>query len=162
MSHFSFSRNKYDACEVDYSDKERQASFNWATDPAVVENKTSCFLATAPFSHNPFKSIPVEAIDAESELKNLSRNLSRCPEKKYHPSVETTYDILKMGECQSQDLVPEYTRTNKSCNIFSGITINRFDPLFEDLQQLKKIHHNMYTGVNTRLQIKDAFKAASS
>jgi hypothetical protein len=66
---------------------------------------------------------------------------------------------IKLNECSDNGLVPEYTRLNKSCNVFSGITINRFHPLCEDLQQLNKIHSNSYIGTNTRLQIKDSYKS---
>ena len=158
MSHFSFSRSIYDECEVKSSDEQSVAPFNWTTDPAVVENKMSCFHAASPYSHNPYKSIPVDAIDAESDLKNLTRNLSRCPEKKFNPAEALNVAFPTTAECKDTSLVPEYTRTNKSCNIFAGITINRFDPLFENHQELHKIHHNAFAGVNTRLQIKDAYK----
>ncbi|NDC95525.1 hypothetical protein EB118_13695 [bacterium] len=159
MSHFSFSRSLYDDCELKVKDKESVAPFNWATDPTIVESKASCFLATSPFIHNPFRSIPVDAIDTESELKNLTRTLSRCPEKKFNPDTRVNVAFPKINECMDESLVPQYTRTNKSCNVLSGITINRFDPLSEDLQELEKIHHNAYAGENTRLLIKDAYKA---
>ena len=107
--------------------------------------------------HNPFKSIPFQNIDAESNLRGQTRNLSRCPSEKYNPYTEPKVEFPIPKECESKGLVPEYTRINKPCNIFSGISINRFHPLCEDVQQLNKIQSNSYAGVNTRLQVKDAF-----
>ena len=68
--------------------------------------------------------------------------------------------MFKLAECKTNNLVPEYTRINKPCNIFSGISINRFHPLCEDLQDTNKIQSNSYIGTSTRLQVKDAFNKA--
>ncbi len=157
QSHFSFTRSLYDDCALQTKNQESTAPFNWATDVAVVESKESCFLGASPFMHNPFKSIPVDSIDIESDLRGQTRNLSKCPTQQFNPATAAKYDF-KIKECTDERLVPEYTRTDKPCNIFSGININRFHPLCEDFQELNKIHSNTYIGSNTRLQVKDAFK----
>jgi hypothetical protein len=161
MSHFSFTRNKYDECALDKKYQETTGPFNYSTDVATIESKESCFQGSSPFQHNPFKSIPSEYIDYESDLRGQTRNLSKCIDHSYNPSTQKPIDF-SLKECKDNSLVPEYTRINKSCNIFSGITINRFHPLCEDLQQTNKIHQNNYIGSNTRLVIKDAYKQSHS
>jgi hypothetical protein len=157
MSHFSFTRNSYDDCALDKKESESTAAFKWATDSAIVESNDACYLGASPFQHNPFRSIPMGSIDIESELRGQTRFNSKCAIHKFNPETAKPVEV-EIKECVDQSLVPEYTRTNRPCNVLSGITINRFHPLCEDLQQLNKIHSNTYIGTNTRLQIKDAFK----
>jgi hypothetical protein len=158
MSHFSFSRSLYDDCNLTKRNQEATSSFNWVTDSAVIESNESCFMYQAsPFMHNNFKSIPSETVDVESELRNQTRGLSKCPDHKYNPQTAKKLNF-KWKECGDIGLVPEYTRIDKPCNLFSGITINRFHPLCDDLQNLNNIHSNTYIGSNTRLQVKDTYK----
>lgn len=156
-SHFSFTRSSADQCELDSKYNESSAPFSYATDAAVIESKESCFLGSSPFMHNPFKSIPTEVIDIESDLRGQTRNLGRCPSQKFNPDASKPYDF-KWKECKDERLVPEYTRTDRPCNILSGVSINRFQPLADDHQELAKIHNNSYIGTNTRILIKDAYK----
>jgi hypothetical protein len=157
MSHFSFTRNLYDDCSLEKKNQESIGPFNWVTDKSVVESKQSCFEGTSPFAHNPFKSIPMSSVDIESDLRGQKVKLSKCPIHKYNPNNQKPYENV-LNNCTSNALVPEYTRLNKACNIFSGITINRFNPLFENPNDINKIHSNSYIGENSRLLVKDAFK----
>jgi hypothetical protein len=158
QAHFSFSRSLYDDCSLEKKNKESVAPFEWATDASVIESKKACYLSASPFMHNPFNSIPSSFVDIESELKGQTRNLSKCPENKFNPYNFKMPTFNQLPECIDKELVPEYTRLNRSCNVLSEISINRFDPLCDDLQQTNKIHSNEYIGTNTRLRIKDAFK----
>ena len=157
MSHFSFTRNSYDDCALQKKNQESTSPFNWITDSSVVESKNSCFLKASPYQQTPFKSIPTGSIDIESDLRGQTFKSSKCAIHKYDPNTRIPFET-KLNECKDNGLVPSYTRLNKSCNILSGISVNRFHPLCEDVQDLFKIHTNDYIGVNTRLQIKDAFK----
>lgn len=158
MSHFSFTRNLYDDCALDKKAQESTGPFKYITDTNVVESQESCFEGSAPFQHNPFKSIPVNNIDYESDLRGQTRNLSKCPIHKYNPEINNQKANAPFNECKTHQLVPEYTRTNKSCNILAGVTINRFHPLCEDIQSLDKIQSNTFIGTNTRLLVKDSYK----
>jgi len=151
-AHHSFTRSSYDECELRKKITESKAPFEWRTDSNVVESKEVCFQASSPFMQNPFNSIPQDSVDIESELKGQTRNLSRCPEFKFDPTKFKPINI-KLNECKDNRLVPEYTRENRSCNVLSGISINRFNPLCDDL--LINIHHNDFIGRNTRLELKD-------
>ncbi len=158
MSHFSFTRSAYDDCALQKKNQESTGPFNYMTDTGVVESQSACFEGSAPFQHNPFHSVPTSNVDYESELRGQTRSLSRCPMHKYNPETDNPQATNLINECKDKGLVPEYTRTNKSCNIFAGITINRFHPLCEDIQSLDKIQANTFIGTNTRLLVKDAYR----
>lgn len=156
MSHFSFTRNLYDKCALEKKDQESTSPFEWMTDSQIFSSNNSCYQSVSPFMQNPMNSISSDKVDIESDLRGQNYTNSRCPTHKYNPSLQKPY-TEKIRDCQQQ-LVPEYTRLNKACNIFSGISINRFSPLCDDIQSLEKIHSNKYIGSNTRLIIKDAFE----
>lgn len=157
MSHFSFTRSIYDKCALDKKEQESTDPFKWVTDSQTSESKERCFLSAAsPFMQNPFRSIPNDRVDIESDLRGQTLNLSKCPQFKFNPNTQQAYNET-LNECTNKQLVPEYTRTNRPCDVLSGISINRFHPLCEDFQVPSKIHSNDYIGVNTRLQTKDNF-----
>jgi hypothetical protein len=150
-----FTRNSADNCAIAQKDGQNMNAFGLMVDSSVIESDETCFQAAAPFKHNPFKSVPKNVVDVESELRGQSRVLSHCPSV---TNKMTTYPSLPVNECKSNNLVAEHTRINKPCNIFSGININRFHPLCEDLQNLNKIQSNGYIGINTRLYMKDEYR----
>lgn len=158
MSHFSFTRNAYDKCALEKKNQESTSPFEWITDSEVVESKSFCHQGSSPFMQNPFRSVPVDRVDIESDLRGQNYANSRCPSHKYNPNLQKPYNNELKTCDKGIEFIPEYTRLNKPCNIFSGISINRFSPLCDDIQALNKIHNNNYIGTNTRLQVKDAFK----
>lgn len=155
MPHFSFTRTSYDECALQQKDAQNTEMFTRIADSSVTEVDRPCLLGASPFMHNPFKSIPSDIIDAESDLRGQTRIQSKCAITRFNPETAPKY-TFSLNECTDINLVPEYTRTNRPCNIFSGISINRFNPLCDNPQDLKMIHSNTYIGSNTRLQIKDA------
>ena len=155
QSHFSFTRTSADKCALNQEFFQSTDPFKYVTDN-LKENKESCLLDQSPFMHNHFNSIPSTIVDYESELKGQTRDLSKCSSKKYNPSLQQPIDF-SWRVCEDKRLVPEYTRIDKPCNIFSGISINRFHPLCDDLQDTNKIHKNTYIGQNTRNVVKDSF-----
>jgi hypothetical protein len=156
MSHFSFTRTSSDKCALEQSYKESTSPFDWRTDQNVVESKSSCFVPQSPYMYNPKPSIPAMSVDKESDLRGQTRILSKCNIDKYAPPIKQQENELNICD-DNILLIPKYTRVRKPCNIFAGITINRFNPLCEDPQELHRIHSNAYIGVNTRLQVKDKF-----
>lgn len=149
-----FTRKSADRCAENQKKAQNKLAFDLVVDQSVIESDKSCFEASSSFKHNPFRSVPKDIVDIESELRGQTRKMSQCPVvlNKFNE-----FEPKKVLECESKDLVTEYTRINKPCNIFSGININRFHPLCEDLQELNKIQDNAYIGVNTRLQFKDSY-----
>ena len=178
----SFTNSLYDNCNIAKKDQESTGPYNWITD-SVYESNNPCFVKQAPFMHNQFQSIPSNLIDSESDLRNQTRVLSRCPETRYDPTkldncqfcnncnqglpcgckhCKLTKYEAKFNDCVSPFLIPSYTRIQKPCNIFSGININRFNPLCDDLQDANLIQSNSYIGTNTRLNVRDAFRKEPS
>jgi hypothetical protein len=156
MAHFSFTRSVYDNCALDQKNTQSTQSFRWTTDNQVNESNDSCHLGLSPFQHAPFRNIPSSVIDVESELRGQTRIASQCIQDQY-PLVNTVPSFEnKINDCTNNALFPDYTRTNRACNVLSGITINRFNPLCEDPQDINRIHPINYIGANTRLQVKDA------
>lgn len=174
----AFTNSLYDQCNIQKKEQESTGPYNWITDN-INESKNPCFVGQSPFMHNQFQSIPMNLVDAESDLRNQTRLLSRCPEARFDPTkldncqlcekcnqglpcgcthCKDTKHQQKLTDCTTEFLVPSYTRVKKPCNIFSGITINRFHPLCNDLQDLNTIQSNSYIGSNTRLAVRDAFR----
>lgn len=175
-THFTFSKSLYDECNIKKKEQESTGPFKWITD-SVYESPSACFLDESPFMHNNFYSIPSNKVDVESDLRNQTRLLTRCPEGRFNPLINSTScpkfnsglpceckdckeakKVFELHDCEKSGLIPESTRTKRPCNILSGISINRFDPLYEDLQDSQKIQSNSFIGVNTRMQVKDAYK----
>jgi hypothetical protein len=156
-SHFSFTRDKYDSCEYDKYLQESTAPFQWLSD-SIYENNSHCLVDQSPFLQGSAYGIQRNDIDVDSELKNITRANSRCPDKKYDPSKHTVQTPPSFSNCQDSRLVPEYTRVEKPCNL-SGVSTFHLSvhPLCNDLQDLQKIHLNSYSGVNTRLVTRDTF-----
>lgn len=173
-----FSKSLYDSCNIKKKNQESTGPYKWVMDN-VKESPDSCWVQTSPFMHNQFQSIPLNVIDVESDLRNQTRILSRCPQTRFDPTklencktckkcnsglpcecghCRETKNEFKIKECSNKFLVPNYTRVQKPCNIYSGITINRFNPLCDDAQELNSIHSNIYIGSNSRLQVKDNFE----
>jgi hypothetical protein len=180
MSYQSFANLNYDKCALDKKDQENTSHFNWTVDKNYGESNTACFVSASPFSHFPLRFSPSNVIQIESDLRGQNFKLSKCPELKYNPSANCTecekcneglpcgcphcikrkQEFLKDCDGEKNNfLIPEYTRNNKSCNKLSGITINRFEYLCEDLQDMKKIQDNGYIGTSTRLAVRDSYES---
>lgn len=156
-SHFSFTRDKYDSCEYDKYLQESQGAFKWLSQN-VYENPEQCHVEQSPYMRGVAShGIKRNNVDIESELLNITRQNGKCPDLKYNPQRDIVKTPEYLNDCKDSPLIPEYTRMDKPCNVFSGITINRFHPLCEDLQDYNKIHKNSYIGSNTRLQTRDAY-----
>lgn len=171
----SFTRNLYDSFDVEKRNKDGMYSYNYITDSVNESNdgnKYNSYLRKA-------RNIPSTDIDEESDLRkpqdtrDLSnwntfqkkRNCKGCKkcEKGLPCNCESCSKMkAAAAEVTTRDFMPEYTRLQKPCNIYSGININRFYPLYEDAQDSNNIQSNSYIGTNTRLQIKDAFRKESS
>lgn len=157
QAHFSFTRTRYDECALNQSNKESTSPFDWITDSSVIESKEVCFEAASPFVHNPYKSVPRDSVDVESDLRGQNFKLTKCPQNKFNPNTQKPFNNKTPVDCNGK-LVAEHTRVGRACNVLSGISINRFHPICEDYQEISKIHQNTYIGTNTRLAIKDAYR----
>jgi hypothetical protein len=172
MSHFSFTRTKYDSCALNKTDKENIHQLNLNIDPSI-QNVSMCHPSVTTLnSYNGAYGVPQTSIDISSELRGQKRIISRCPETRYNPMINCNNcekcdsgipcDCSHCKEMKSIKLCdesfnPQFTRLNKPCNIFAGINIDRFDPLCENIQM--NAQSLPISGVNTRLIAKDSFEA---
>lgn len=157
LSHFSFTRSSADECALSQKNQESSAPLSYMTDSNVSLNKDACLVNASPFMQNPFKSIPSSIVDIESDLRIQTHSLSKCADSQFNPDTSKPINF-EWKKCANDDLVPQYTRIDKPCNVFSGVTIDRFHPVDPSVQNLSQIQHNNYIGTNTRLQIKDAYR----
>ena len=188
----SFNRLLYDSCEQELDMNESKAPGLYQINTPVICNNT--------FDENPairmqktgvslnsgvdwrFYSGPV---DVESDLRNINRPISDCPEVNYNPSCEGCDSTngepcgagVKLGSsnngkqrdwqrCGDSNLVnfpnsffpTEDTRFSNSAKNLRGTGINRFNPLCLDPQ--KKVFFPGVQHIPTRLVVKDNFKRA--
>jgi hypothetical protein len=107
----------YDQCALDQRENLSRNQFNLIVDPSVMESKQKCFQSQSPFVNNPFKSIPSEYIDVESELNGLNRLNSKCNAKKYVRDTSAPKQLF-LNNCQGEsDLQTKYTRMKKTHNV---------------------------------------------
>lgn len=172
MSQNFFTRTKYDSCASNKTDLENKHAFSITTDTNSLPGTGKRCFTSFNSGYNGAHGVPKNFVDVSSELRGQTRSITRCPESRYNPVLNCSdcsncNDGLPCGcnhckknnedflRCDSDSLNPEYTRLNKACNIFSGITIDRFDPLIRETQVPESI---LIAGKNTRIQSKDQFK----
>lgn len=166
MSDNFFTRTKYDSCASNKTDLENKHIFSIKTDSKSLPGQR-CFTSFSS-GYNGAHGVPDNIIDVSSDLRGQTRLLTRCPESRHNPmlackgnGVEFDADSLTCKKNNENyvscddPMSPQYTRLNKPCNIFSGITIDRFDPMIRKVQIESS---DLIAGKNTRIQAKDQFK----
>jgi len=89
--------------------------------------------------------------DTESELKNITRNLSNNPALKYAPLDETnSYNMIQFAD--GGPAAEESTRLSNNAFELKGVGINRFDflpfdPQKNSVEPFKRIGENTVLGV---------------
>jgi len=186
----SFTRSKYDSCETNKETVESRGPGNYMmntpvlcgsclqTNPSIIAQKGGVSVNSGVKQR--FYAGPV---DVESELKNINKPLSKCPDRKYLPNTNGTQsntgypagqgvvagtknagmrhpwtrgpdgNLIDMGMCF---LSTEDTRLSGADR--RGLGINRFNPLCLDPQ--KNVLFPASSNVSTRLVVKDNHRAA--
>lgn len=152
-NHFSFTRNRYDNCATDKSLKQSTDPFNIITQQGIKEHETNCNLDNSPFMHENFYNIPAKFVEVEDELFCKTQKLSKCPDG---PKTMKTEFLPQCTKQIQNNMSSVYSRIDKPASVYDTIITNHFPPL-DDIQHLNMIHSNNYIGVNTRLQVKDAY-----
>lgn len=169
-------RSLYDTLAIAQKDRQSTGPFAWITANFQKDSPDACFVErSSVFMSKQY--LPADQIDTESDLRNNSRPSSRIiSTKAYTGPTSDTCKACKncntglpcgcdhckekknIKNCSGDTHVPTYTRLNKPCKVTSGININRFSYLCEDLQDVSKISSNDVIGTNTRLAVKDQFQ----
>ncbi|ATZ80540.1 hypothetical protein BMW23_0490 [Bodo saltans virus] len=84
-----FNRSKYDMCEYQQNLHQSVSPLAYQMYGGAYENCQKCVYDDKSF-YRPF-----DLVDMESELKNITRRSSRCPQNKYLPNCK------KSGTCTS-------------------------------------------------------------
>ena len=74
------------------------------------------------------------SVEIESELFGIGQHIGKEPLSNGFTKQEVPVAIVPANLPES-----EYTREKRACNTLSGITINRFEPLSNDPQELNNI-----------------------
>jgi len=181
----SFNRLKYDVCETKKTLAQSKGIGNYFLQRPNIEK--SCIPDSARVISQQggdarVRALPKpnhrEQIDVESDLFNIDRVASRCPDKKYDPRqsncgcetqglpsgggvVAGCGDMSDGGRCGDSDLTEvvmckfpvEDTRLSNPASNLRGTGINRFNYLFVDPQDDIFFPGMQY--VNSRLLAKD-------
>jgi hypothetical protein len=155
----SFQRNIYDPQSYDQQLQESVNAGKYQLLSDYANHSGRCF-QTNPGNNSGNSGIMEigTIVDAESDLQNLNRRLSKDPKKNYPfigqtqehkygsfcgtpPNFETSYSMLD---------IPKPNREK-------GILKHHYETLCMDPQKLVRIHDNSYIGRNTRLWERDNY-----
>src|SRR5581483_9631639 len=84
----SWNRSKYDICAYQKSLSQSTSSINYTLDPNKYFNCNDCRIEFGLIGGNNVSITSGNMVDLESELFNLTRQMSNCPERKYLPYCE--------------------------------------------------------------------------
>ncbi|MHB1953425.1 MAG: hypothetical protein ACYCOU_06710 [Sulfobacillus sp.] len=84
--YMSFNRSIYDACAVRRHRLDNKEMFAYAMNPEKYHNYNDCRVGFGLLGGNNISMYKGSLVDLESELRNQTRALSRCPEKKFLPN----------------------------------------------------------------------------
>ena len=113
----SWSRNKFDQCAYQKDLSQSTSPINYSLDPNKFYNCSDCRIEFGIIGGNDVSITQGNMVDLESDLKNITRQYSKCPERQYVPYCEACEDNggLPCGShaCKRQ----EKLRHLPSCNI---------------------------------------------
>lgn len=78
----SSNRPIYDTCETEYKIYEATSPYAYRTNQTAYENCNKCIGPDGRFY------TPYDLVDIETELKNITRPLSKCAQFKYNPACK--------------------------------------------------------------------------
>ncbi len=88
----SWNRNKYDQCAYQKDLSQSTSSINYALDPNKFYNCNDCRVEFGLLGGNNVSITQSNMVDLESDLFNIIRQNSTCPERKYLPHCESCDD----------------------------------------------------------------------
>jgi hypothetical protein len=170
------SRSYNDQYPVLLKQKANQEFENYQLDESIKESTSKCFLKSSPFIRSIDSGIPSNLVDTETSLKGINRkgakyglvinNEPDCPDcsncgKDTECSCLHCHITKQQGnlvECDTLGLTAISTKNNTNYTRADINNLERYDFIYENLNDSTKIHSNSFIGVNTRLAIKDNLK----
>lgn len=98
-----FERTKYDNCAYQTSLNESTSPLKWMMYGGKFENCGKCVFDDKSF-YRPFDA---KIIDAENELKNITRRSSRCPQHKYSPTCKKSASCTNTFDSSNPIVLPQ-------------------------------------------------------
>ena len=115
----SFTRSFYDACAYNKELRQSTSVLDYVLDPNKFYNCNPCRIELGTFGGNNVSLSKDNLVNVESDLRNQTRQLSRCPERKYLPECEGC-DCNEGLPCGGDSCVDRVPRTDlPSCNIIN-------------------------------------------
>lgn len=93
-----FTRQHYDPCEISRLTRESTEPLEYMLDPTKHYRCNQCRVEFGVVGGNNVSLVPDNLVDVESELRNQTRVLTRCPEKKYMP--DTRVEGVSTNKCR--------------------------------------------------------------
>ncbi len=157
------SRMPYDEDFMDRTNKVLTKQANYIFNSNLQGNLPPMVTTAGVLSTN-YNTVPTQQlIELESQLKGLSYKKTKCNNPEMY-----AYNDYKLKNQGKKHVAQEFgykdsrnklltleTRSNKACNMQTKIAKNRFEPYCMDLQNFSRIQPNSYTGVSTRVAIKN-------
>lgn len=177
-SYVESSRTHNDPLTKDVRNRTNEGVFKYYIDESLNESNSRCFQKGVPFIRDTDRSIPSNLVDTETALKGINRkgmkygillnNEPDCPDCRKCGTEEAkncsclhchiTRQQGNLMECQDTSLVAISTRDDTNFTRADIYNKDRFDFIYENLTDSKKIPSNNIIGVNSRLQLKDQSK----
>lgn len=112
-----FTRSKYEACAYNKELRQSTSVLDYLLDPNKFYNCNPCRVPLGTFGGNNVSLSKENLVNVESELRNQTRQLTRCPEKKYLPQCDGCDDNSGLP-CGSNDCVDRMPRNDlPTCNL---------------------------------------------
>ena len=89
----SFNRLRYDDCNYRNDSNENRSILNYIIDPRKYDNPNKCRNEVGLVGGNEVSTVRGNIIDTESELRGITRNLSKCATSSVKP-LDNSYIIL--------------------------------------------------------------------
>lgn len=99
----SFSRSIYDRCEYQKRIYESVEPLGYMMYPGRFENCSKCTYNEKSF----WRPFDTEIVDVESDLKNITRRASRCPQNKYLPNCKKSCRCISTFDPSNPVVLPQ-------------------------------------------------------
>lgn len=123
----SWTRTPYDQCAYRKNLRQSTSSLDYILDPNKYYNCNQCRIELGTFGGNNVSLSQNNLVNVESDLKNITRQLSSCPERKYLPSCEGC-DANEGLPCDSRSCKRKERKGKKKQNDLPACNIVQYAP----------------------------------
>jgi hypothetical protein len=174
ISYNRSSRSYNDDTPISQRNRANQSFEDYQLNTTFAESNSKCFLKSSPFIRSTDKSIPSNLVDTETALKGINRigakyglvinNEPDCKdcENCGKPSecsclhCHITKQQANLVECEDTGLTAISTKNNTNYTRADINNLERYDFIYENLNDSTKIQSNNIIGINSRLALKDS------